>query len=222
MQIKMSRILLTGLSVLLVAAGVGVMAYPRLAAGALERQRDALAEEWQTSMRLLAKNPQPAAMPDINQREPAASTGDDQAAIKQAEYIKKTTMGLLSIEKIGFTQPVLKGITEQNLKLSVATIEPAPAPGGAGNLSVAGHNSLDYGQNFNRLEELEIGDKIQLDTGGQVYTYLVTQRLNIEPEDTWVTAGQGEKSVITLITCTPRNNPLHRFAIRAELQSESP
>lgn len=78
----------------------------------------------------------------------------------------------------------------------------------SGNFSVVGHRNSAFGEFFNRLDEVEVGDVIIVKCAGESYTYVVSERLVVEPEDTWVLDPTPEAS-ITLVTCTGK-----RFATR--------
>jgi len=70
---------------------------------------------------------------------------------KQArdEYIKNNMEGILKIDKIDLHLPVLRGATEKNMKISVASIKGTGKIGDMGNYAIAGHRNYTYGRNFN-------------------------------------------------------------------------
>ena len=70
---------------------------------------------------------------------------------KQArdEYIKNNMEGMLKIDKIDLHLPVLRGATEKNMKISVASIKGTGKIGDMGNYAIAGHRNYTYGRNFN-------------------------------------------------------------------------
>lgn len=124
-------------------------------------------------------------------------------------------VGILKIPSIALEQPVLKGAAEQNLNLSLATIEPTGKPGAEGNIAIAGHNSRTYGRHFNRLAEVSPGDEIILEAGGVRCTYQVTDRFVVEAEDVWVLEDTLEGAEITLVTCYyPENGKTQRLIVK--------
>jgi len=125
--------------------------------------------------------------------------------------------GVLIIDKIRLKLPILTDATVDNLKLSVASIANTGKAGAVGNYAIAGHRNLTYGKNFNRLDEVEIGDRIEVDTGTQQYWYQVQEKLYVLPEEVWVLKGNGRDKEITLITCHPMQNPTHRLVIKGKL-----
>ncbi|MFE5322739.1 class D sortase [Paenibacillus sp. NPDC056579] len=129
----------------------------------------------------------------------------------------KKLEGVLSIDKIKLKLPIITDATTANLKLSVASIAGTGQPGAVGNYAIAGHRSLTYGKNFNRLDEVEQGDFIEVDTGQHQYRYEVYEKLYVLPEDVWVLKGNGKDRDITLITCHPIDTGTHRIIVKARL-----
>ncbi|ULL19245.1 class D sortase [Paenibacillus sp. H1-7] len=129
----------------------------------------------------------------------------------------KKLEGVLSIDKIKLKLPIITDATTANLKLSVASIAGTGQPGAVGNYAIAGHRSLTYGKNFNRLDEVEQGDVIEVDTGQQQYRYEVYEKLYVLPEDVWVLKGNGKDRDITLITCHPIDTGTHRIIVKGRL-----
>ena len=125
--------------------------------------------------------------------------------------------GILLIDKINLKIPILTNATQANMKVSVASITNTGRPGAVGNYAIAGHRNLTYGKNFNRLDEVDIGDLITVDTGTKQYVYKVGEKLYVLPEEVWVLNGNGKDREITLITCHPMENPTHRIAIKGKL-----
>ncbi|MCP3774160.1 class D sortase [Paenibacillus sp. MZ04-78.2] len=129
----------------------------------------------------------------------------------------KPLEGVLTIEKIKLKLPIITDATVNNLKLSVASIAGTGKAGAIGNYAIAGHRNFTYGKNFNRLDEVDKGDLVEVDTGKQQYRYKVQEKLYVLPEDVWVLKGNGKDKEITLITCHPMENPTHRLIVKGKL-----
>lgn len=129
----------------------------------------------------------------------------------------KPIEGILTIGKIKLKLPIITDATVSHLKLSVASIAGTGKAGAVGNYAIAGHRNLTYGKNFNRLDEIDKGDLIEVDTGKQQYRYEVQEKLYVLPEDVWVLKGNGKDREITLITCHPMENPTHRLIVKGKL-----
>ncbi len=134
------------------------------------------------------------------------------------EYIASTLEGMLKIDKINLYLPILPGVTEDNLNISVASIENTGKPGKIGNYSIAGHRVQKYGQHFNRLDEVEIGDVIEIEDREKTYKYVVFNKFLVDPKETWVInrTSKTEREV-TLITCYPLINPTRRLIIKGRI-----
>lgn len=241
---KKSAIGLYVLSALLVLAGVGLILYPSLRDSAADREQQQILEQWRKEMAAhsaapsaniqpegtpISGVPSPSSMgsqqatpaptataptladiPLIEEPEAPAPTRKPQATLPPAE-------GILSIEKIGLTMPILTGATNSNLHLSLASIEGTARAGQTGNYGIAGHRSRTRGRNFNRLDEVEIGDILQVETAEGTYRYTVDEKLLVLPEDTWVLMSDGVEKRITLVTCDPMIDPTHRLIVKGSL-----
>lgn len=87
-------------------------------------------------------------------------------------------------------------------------------PGTGGNTIIAGH--VGYRDTiFNYLPNVQVGDDVFVNVGGQDRRYIVREVLTLVPQDTWV-MGQTDSEVLTLITCIPIGVYSHRLIVRAE------
>lgn len=126
--------------------------------------------------------------------------------------------GVLEIPKIEFAQPIITDATSKHLFISVASIKGTGEPGSFGNYGIAGHRSHKYGKNFNRLDELEVGDEIYVtNKKSQKFTYKVVEKLYVSPTDVYVLNSDSEKKEISLVTCHPEINPTQRLIIKGTL-----
>jgi len=129
-----------------------------------------------------------------------------------------TGIGVLSIEKIGAKLPVTDGVTTAQLKVAVGHVRGTPEIGGEGSAVIAGHRSYTYGQFFNRLGEMAVGDVIQYQSiDGELMEFAVYEILEVEPGDPAALFQPEGKNTITLLTCTPIRTATHRLLVRAEL-----
>ena len=126
-------------------------------------------------------------------------------------------LGMLSIPKIDVDLLFTEGVTKEALKYAVGHMPGTAMPGEVGNCAVAGHRSYTFGEYFNRLDELEVGDEIAVSIGSETYTYRVYESFLVEPSEIWVTEPVEDRKVITLITCHPVVAATHRLIVRGEL-----
>lgn len=101
-------------------------------------------------------------------------------------------------------------------------------PGQVGNFGIAGHSSnqlFDSGTHkfiFVNLDLLQKGDLIYLNYNGTRYTYSVTEKKVVQPDDIAALQDHTTKPEVTLITCTPSGTALHRLLVFAEQISPAP
>ncbi len=133
------------------------------------------------------------------------------------DYVKNNAEGILTISKINLKLPILRGASDRNMQISVAAMAHSGALGGEGNYAIAGHRNRTYGRNFNRLDEVEVGDIIEANNGQETFTYTVTEKSYVLPSDVSVLASYKNKKEITLITCHPMGNPTHRIIIKGQI-----
>lgn len=135
---------------------------------------------------------------------------------KKSSEDKKGTIGIISIPKIELNVALSEGVDASILKYAVGHFKGTPMPGNKGNFCVAGHRSYTYNQYFNRLDELEIGDKIIVTTMDGEFHYEVYEIKVVKPEEISV-LDNTERAEITLVTCTPIRVATHRLIVKGKI-----
>ena len=110
-------------------------------------------------------------------------------------------IGLIQIDKINITYPILSTTSEELLKISPCRFY-GPMPNESGNLCIAGHNYINDTQ-FGKLDNLNIADIIKIsDLYGNIIEYEIYDKKQICADDLSCTSQNtnGLKE-ITLITC---------------------
>ena len=101
-------------------------------------------------------------------------------------------------------------------------------PGQVGNTVLSGHSSNDYIDNgkykfvFVQLERLKKDDVFYIHYKGTRYTYTVTQLRTVKPTDVASLVYDGDKPIVTLITCTPVGTAQNRLLVTAEQINPDP
>ena len=122
----------------------------------------------------------------------------------------------MSIPIIEVEAVVGEGTDSQSLKNGPGYEAFTPLPGDVGRSTISGHRTT-YGAPFFRLDELENGDLIYLETiNNELLTYTVTGMEIVLPTDVWILEGTGKKELV-LSTCTPKYSAARRLIIIAEL-----
>lgn len=163
------------------------------------------------------KIPETAAGPEAEGK-PETAAGPETAEKPEGDMPQEgAEIGILSIPKIGARLPVTAGVSEGQLKISEGWGMQTARIGSVGNAVVAGHRSYTYGRHFNRLGELETGDKIFYTAAdGTEMGFTVSEILTVSPDDPAVFAAPPKgASQLTLYTCTPVKIATHRLVVRA-------
>ncbi len=139
-----------------------------------------------------------------------------EASIEPGRALTKIALPDLGVETL-----VVHGTSPAALRAGAGHYPNTPLPGQDGNVAIAGHRTT-YGKPFNRVDELDGGDRVWLITPVGEYEYEVSR-------DPWVT-GPRDWSVIeptstpslTLTTCHPKGSAAQRLIVRAELVASHP
>lgn len=124
----------------------------------------------------------------------------------------------LEIPKLDVDVIVVEGTSLAALRAGAGHYPKTPLPGEAGNVAIAGHRTT-YGRPFNRLDELQPGDKVILTTPLARHVYeIISEPYVVEPTDwTPIDSYPRSGSFLTLTTCHPEGSASQRIVTRAEL-----
>ncbi|WP_028609964.1 sortase [Paenibacillus harenae] len=227
----------------LVVAGILILLYPKANEWYENRQQKQLLAEWEESsfdeeaqqqarrqyeqltqlfqeesMDEAATAPTitPSGTPSGTPSEAPAQTPVQTPAAKPAVR-KPSPIATITIDSIKLKLPVLEGATQKNMKSAAAHLKETTAIGQVGNAAIAGHRMRSKGRLFNRLGEMEVGDKIVIKTKDETFTYTVYKISIVEPTDVSVLNYNNRDKLLTLITCDPIVDPTHRLIIHAKI-----
>jgi sortase A len=128
-------------------------------------------------------------------------------------------LGVLKIPSIELEVPLLEGTDDLTLNHGVGHIEGTTAPGGNGNVGIAGHRDGF----FRGLKDVHLGDTMDLYTEKGNSRYVVDEVLIVPPENVSVLAPRS-KPTLTLVTCYPfyfvGSAPL-RYIVHASITDSS-
>jgi sortase A len=127
-----------------------------------------------------------------------------------------------------YARPVVEGTGRDVLALGVGHYSGTAGPGQVGNFALAGHRTT-YGRPFHDVDRLVDGDRVVVETAGDVYVYEVTSREVVSPADVAVLAPvPGEpgtsptQALLTLTSCHPRYRATERFVVHGRLVEAVP
>jgi sortase (surface protein transpeptidase) len=136
---------------------------------------------------------------------------------------------LLHIDKLGITNALVK-VGGNNIDQNLVQFNTDTHIGGYGAPVIFGHSILRqfynpkesnkdrYKSIFSTIMTLQNGDEIKITAGEITYTYLVTDKKEVKPDDDYILAQNQNLKQIKLVTCTPEGTFLRRGVITAELK----
>ena len=157
----------------LMLVGAVLLLYVGLEYGTMYSEQRRLTREW-----------------DQQNRVTTTKSGLEQAS---ADGLTKVT-----IPKINLNAVVVEGTGHEQLLVGPGHMTDTPAPGEAGNSVITAHRDTF----FRHIYELNKGDEIEVRRNGKVFTYEVTGKKIVQPEDMSVIRQSKDKR-LTLITCYP-------------------
>jgi LPXTG-site transpeptidase (sortase) family protein len=164
------------LSLVLMVGGLGLLVYVGSEYLAMYREQQVLHREWERQQNsLAAAAPQPAAMP-----------------------VKDDGLTRVLIQKINLDVILVEGTSHKSLRLGPGHLKNTPTPGESGNAVISAHRDTF----FRHIYELEKGDEIQVRRQGHTYTFEVTGKKIVDPDDVSVVKNTPDPR-LTLITCYP-------------------
>ena len=140
---------------------------------------------------------------------------ESQTTPAAVEPVVEGAVALMKIPKIGVDQVVREGVEVEDLKDGPGHYPGTRMPGEAGNSAIAGHRTT-YGGPFNRLDELDVGDPIEVTTLAGNFRYEVMDEMIVHPDEVSV-LDDTEDGRLTLTTCNPKYSAAERLIIVAKL-----
>jgi len=234
MKLKKMKILKILLYIFIVA-GITLIAYPvytNIIASRIESENLSAWEEQKQDPSIKESGIDPdsesSSTENIEQEDTGAQEGEDDPVMDTGQdwfTITESESGLtaedffplkMSIPKIELEYMVYEGTDKVTLKKGVGHESVTPFPGEEGRSTLSGHRTT-YGAPFNRIDEIEEGDIIYLETlDYRSYTYIVTGLEIVKPTDVWILEGT-DKIELLLTTCHPKYSAVSRLIIIAEL-----
>lgn len=159
-------------------------------------------------------------------QKPIVEIGDRAEINIVREYIKDMPDNSLQIPSLGISAPIIWDVSEakfySELEKGLIHLQHTATPDKSGNVFIAGHSS-NYPWNkglyktiFATLPNIQTGDEIIVSFQNQQYLYKVTNKKVVKPNDLSVLE-QGDKAIISLMTCVPVGTALNRLIVQGEL-----
>ncbi len=125
-------------------------------------------------------------------------------------------MGYISIPKFHVRAPIYHGTDEVVLQKAIGHLEATSLPVGGENthVQISGHRGLPSARLFTDIDKMREGDTWTLNVLNETLTYECDQIRIVEPEDLSELQIVEGKDLCTLITCTPYGINTHRLLVR--------
>lgn len=124
--------------------------------------------------------------------------------------------GVLRIPRLGIEAVVFEGVTADVLKKGPGHMPGTALPGQPGNAVISGHRTT-YGRPFFDLDQLRVGDRIEVETAIGTHVYQLEEDwFLVKPTDVWVTDDKAG-GWLTLTTCHPKFSARERLIVSARL-----
>lgn len=138
---------------------------------------------------------------------------------KPGERVFVQSLARMVIRDIDLNMPIVYGASDAPLQVGLGWYPNSVPLEDDGNSVVLGHRMWDYGRHFNRLDEVDVGDAIEVFKDGKRYIYRMTDSIVLEPDAMFQYFDPGDENVLTLVTCTPKRSFEDRLLVFAELES---
>ncbi len=127
----------------------------------------------------------------------------------------------ITIESIGLEKIVIEGVRTSDLEDGPGHFPETPLPGQYGNSAIAGHRTT-HGQPFNRIDEVQVGDDVVVETIVGRYTYVVTGQVIVSPNDYQLVIPTLDPTTatLTLTSCHPKFSARQRIVVTAVLDPD--
>jgi sortase A len=129
-------------------------------------------------------------------------------------------VGRLRADAVGIDEIVVQGTGAADLRKGPGHYPGTPLPGARGTVAIAGHRTT-YGAPFRRVDDLDRGDRIELELPYGNFAYRVERTRIVAPTATWVTRRVAYDRLV-LTACHPLYSAAKRIVVFARLERSSP
>lgn len=146
-------------------------------------------------------------------------------AVDLTEYgFSDNVIGVLWIPRMDVELPIYLGASRDHLANGAGLLGQTSVPLGQtdSNTVLAGHRGWRGTPKFRDIQQLQLGDKIQITTPWETLTYRVCELKIITPEDIHAILIQPGRELVTLLTCHPYRHNYQRYLVFAERSEEEP
>lgn len=126
-------------------------------------------------------------------------------------------LGILVIPGLEVYARIVEGVEDDQLYYGVGHHKETALPGEIGNAVLAGHRTSYRMHPFKELDEVEIGDSIEIVTADKTDTFTVFNTFIVDYNDRSILEQGQDEAVLTLYTCHPEGSLEFRLVVQARL-----
>jgi len=231
------------ISVLLLAAGLGVLLYPHVQQRLYRQYARHLILDFEQRVqnyRLQSYNLQNYGTENVddslnwlhllmveynkNLYETGQKNLVDPFSYKQVDFslrqfgFAEEMIGYISIPKMAVELPIFLGASNENLKRGAAHLTQTSLPVGGINTNavIAAHRGMSTAAMFRDIHLLEVGDEIMLTNFYEMLKYEVVEKHIILPTQINTVLIQSGRDLVTLLTCHPLRHNHQRYVVYAQ------
>ena len=136
----------------------------------------------------------------------------------------QNVIGVLWIPRMQEKLPIYLGANSENMAKGAGLMGQTSMPLGElnSNVAIAAHRGWKGIPMFQNIQQIQIGDKIQITTPWDVLIYRVCDLKIISPDDSQEIFIQEGRELVTLLTCHPYTHNYQRYLVFAERSDEEP
>lgn len=228
----MRRRAATIFAVVILLAGVGILAYPAVSNLYYEKRQEELQKFYESSVQqeytteeistelLECQNYNASLLQDgVLLTDPFDSSQLDPTAMPYAGLLcmdGEGAMGWLEIPSIDVSLMIYHGTTDEVLSKGIGHLQGTSLPvGGMGtHCVISAHTGLPDKKMFTDLDQVEEGDVFYLHILGEVLAYRTDRIEVVLPDETDSLKIDAQQDYVTLVTCTPYGINSHRLLVR--------
>lgn len=143
----------------------------------------------------------------------------EQPVFRLADYgFEGEVFGVVWIPRMNARLPLYLGADKENLALGCALLGGTSIPCGEPdtNAIIAGHRGYNGVPMLRDIQQLQIGDRVEITTPWETLVYRVSALSIIQPDNVEAIRIQPGRELVTLFTCHPYPGNTHRYLVEAE------
>lgn len=225
---KLLHHLTTLVLVLMLFAGVGLIAYPFIGNALSQRESSAIIQQYTETVKELPESETDTMLKQAQNynrslngskifADPFSDENSGNAEVYESMLnLDDGLMGYIEIPKIDVYLPIYHGTTKDVLNKGIGHLygTSLPVGGSSTHAVLAGHTGISGKVLFDGLPQMEKGDLFAIHVLGKTLMYQVDRIEVIEPKDTELLQVVRGKDYVTLMTCTPYGVNTHRLLVR--------